>query len=102
MDTQHRLAMEQMGLCPFQAEDRSKTFDCMLPTGASRIDDIFISINSKLRPDKAPPEDVLSMGERSDHLPLKITLTLPKASFCAPLPMSPTHKSMLAKHPRGL
>ena len=80
VDTQHRLALEQMGLCPFQAEHRSKTFGCMLPTGASRIDDVFISSNSRLKPDKGPAEEVLPMGERSDHLPLKITLTLPEAS----------------------
>lgn len=64
--TDDRLAMEQMGLCPFQADHRSKTFGCMLPDGASRIDDIFISPKHKLKPDDALEEEVLPIGERSD------------------------------------
>ena len=98
---QHRLALDQMGLCPFQAEHRSKTFGCMLSTGASRIDDIFISSNSKLKPDDAPAEEVLSMGERSDHLPLKITLTLPKASSSSTSPIEQDTSANASTTPLG-
>ena len=120
LDIQHRLALEQMGLCPVQAENRSKTYGCMLPEGASRIDDVFISSGHKLNSDRVQAEEVLPIGERSDHLPLKITLTLPKASIsCTPpggpdaqapasmstlgfvRPLAPGQKQMLRSHLEG-
>ena len=98
-DILHGKAMEQMGMCPFQMKDRRKTFGCMLSDGASRIDDVLISSCSKLA--KGCPEEVLPTGERSDHLPLKITLILPYHPLHALLPTGMTLMAWLAKCPRG-
>ena len=99
VDILHGKAIEQMGMCPFQIKDRRKTFGCMLPDGASRIDDVLISSCSKL--DKGSPEEVLPMGERSDHLPLKITLTLPKSPSSSTSDNGTEDNDMASKVPQG-
>lgn len=73
-DHHHRQALDEMGLCPFQIGGRSKLFGCMLDERASRINDVLIKVDSML--DKALPEEVLAIGERSDHLPLLVSFHL--------------------------
>ena len=79
--------------------DRRKTFSCMLPDGASRIDDVLISSCSKLA--KGSPEEVPPPGERSDHLPLKITLILPKSPSSRASPDANDTDGTANKVPQG-
>ena len=74
IDQQHRSALDQMGLCPFQTSARAKTFGCMLHGRESRIDEILVRADCSL--DNNLPEDVLAIGERSDHLPLMVSFPL--------------------------
>ena len=121
VDQQHRSALEQMGLCPFQTMARAKTFGCMLHGKESRIDDILVRADSTM--DRTLPEDVLPIGERSDHLPLRVSFppqtspashsgTMPPhedtestdrvspKAFCRPL--TPGQKQMLRCHLEGI
>ena len=78
VDQQHRSALEQMGLCPFQTRARAKTFGCMLHGREIRIDDVLVRADSSL--DRTLSEDVLPIGERSDHLPLMVSFPLQMSS----------------------
>ena len=83
---QHRSAFEQMEMCPSRTMARAKTFAGMLHGKEGRIDDILVRADSTM--DKTLPEDVLPIGERSDHLPLRVSfpLQMPPASHLGTMP----------------
>ena len=123
VDQQHRSALKQMELYPFQTVARAKTFGCMLHGKDSRIDDILVRGDITL--DKTLPEDVLPIGKRSDNLPLMVSfpIQMPPAShsgtmppeedtesidrvspeaFCRPLITGQLQKQMLRRHLEGI
>ena len=73
-DKKHARLMGAMGMCPVQLDGRLMTYGVMSSQSQSRIDDIFI--NRTMQLEGAAVEEVMEMGERSDHLPLKAVLPL--------------------------
>ncbi len=111
VDKRHQKAMEQMRMCPAQAVQRSMTYGVLGMGNQSRIDDIFLQ--SSLQLEVPPSENVLAIGERSDHLPLQINLHItlsaaPNAEVCTTersktvptvkRPLTPGQRQMLQTH----
>ena len=68
--------MHEMHMCPAQVVLRAilMTFGVMGPGSESQIDDILPPASMQL--DLAPVKEVKAIGERSDYLPLQVTISI--------------------------
>ena len=87
-DARHKAALDGARLRPAAPRQTSRphTFHSHDGTASSRIDDVYVLRADSDTPHRQGTEQILPVGDSSDHVPLLVAIPLPSIRFAKPYP----------------